>query len=116
MTKKDDKLVEALIKAEIPRNAARCIVHIIDSKGIMSKDLEKKTGLRQPEVSIAMRYLIGRKWIKIKHIKKKGKGRPIHEYTLSLSKSKLISAIEKDQEKKIKDISKNINLLKSLLK
>ena len=47
-----------------------------------SIDLERGTGLRQPEVSIAMRQLKPLDWIDENEEKKPGKGRPNKVYSL----------------------------------
>ncbi len=68
-----------------------------------SSDLERITGLRQPEVSIAMKQLKEYDWINEKEEKKPGKGRPYRIYSLKVKFNDIITQIEKQKEKAIAD-------------
>ena len=115
MARKNPEIIYALIKAGIPKNAAKCLVVVVQSKKVKSQELEKATSLRQPEVSIAIRYLRKRGWISTDSQKKKGKGRPIHIYKLAKPVTKIAQDINKKQEATIKDIQKNIAIVKNVL-
>ena len=115
MARKNSEIIDALIKAGIPRNAAYCLLEIVKSGKVRSRGLEKATGLRQPEVSIAIRYLRKRGWISTDSQKKKGKGRPIHIYKLTKPVAKIANDINKDQKVQIKDIQKDIAIVKNVL-
>jgi predicted transcriptional regulator len=53
------------------------------------------TRLRQPEVSIAMRYLLKNNWIEVGEEKKSnGKGRPTKLYSLRVPVNQIINVIE----------------------
>jgi predicted transcriptional regulator len=109
------KLVGALLIAGLPKNVAKSLVYIIKKGEVKSIEIERETRLRQPEVSIAMQYLRKRGWIAKSDIKKEGKGRPVHSYTLSISTKELISILKKDEEHRIKEIKDNLDKLKILL-
>jgi predicted transcriptional regulator len=54
------------------------------------------TSLRQPEVSIAIRYLLKNNWIEVsEENKSKGKGRPIKLYSLMVPINQIIDVIQK---------------------
>ncbi len=112
-TKEDEKLAEVLQRAGLPRNVARTLVYMKRRDEVKSIEIEKNTDLRQPEVSIAMKYLREKGWITKRDIKKEGKGRPVHGYRLAKPFPKIIAEIEKEQEGEIKKIEKLINELKS---
>jgi predicted transcriptional regulator len=57
LDEKDQELIEALKGLGVRRNAANIIVHLKDIDEATTRDIEKGCGLRQPEVSIAMRTL-----------------------------------------------------------
>ncbi len=113
-TKEDEKLAEVLQRAGLPRNVARTLVYMKKRDEVKSIEIEKNTDLRQPEVSIAMKYLREKGWITKRDIKKEGKGRPVHGYRLAKPFPKIIAEIEKDLEGEIKKIEKLIKELESL--
>ncbi len=112
-TKEDMELSELLQRAGLPRNVARTLVFMKSREEVKSIDIEKNTELRQPEVSIAMKYLRERGWIKKRDIKKEGKGRPIHGYKLAKPFSKIIEEIEREIRREIGEKEKLIKDLKS---
>ena len=73
------------------------------------------SGLRQPEVSVAMRYLRENNWIDIREEKKsKGKGRPVKLYRLTVPMDYIVSKIEEDIVAESKIVFKNIERLKHI--
>jgi predicted transcriptional regulator len=78
----DLELIEALEAVGVRRNVATIIVYLKDLEEATSRDIEKGSGLRQPEVSIAMNKLRERGWIAERDIKREGKGRPMKMYRL----------------------------------
>ncbi len=56
--------------------AAMALAYLQDTNSATSTDLERAAGLRQPEVSLAMKQLMERGWITEREEKKAGKGRP----------------------------------------
>ena len=116
MTKKSSKLVGCLIKAGLPKNAAKSLAVVLDSSTIRAVDIERVTDLRQPEVSIAMQDLRNRGWINKKDIKKEGKGRPTHSYSLAIPAKEIFNEISKAEEKRINEAKDNLSTLKTLLK
>ncbi len=113
-TRDDEKLAEVLQRAGLPRNVARTLAYMRKRDEVKSVEIEKSTDLRQPEVSIAMKYLREKGWIVKRDIKKEGKGRPVHGYKLSKPFPKIVEEIEKELQKKISHVEKLIKELKSL--
>ncbi len=70
-----------------------CFVELDESK---SDERETVTGFRQPEVSIAMRWLKERDWVK-RQEKKVGKGRPYKAYLLKFGFNDIIAQLENQQ-------------------
>ena len=54
----DEEMAEILISSGLSRPVARTLAYLQKVDTATSIDLERGTGLRQPEVSIAMRQLI----------------------------------------------------------
>src|SRR3972149_4367129 len=77
-----------------------------------SVEIEKATGLRQPEVSVAMQELRRRKWVDKRDIKKEGKGRPVHSYSLAFSFDDIVDEIAREEKRKIEEIQVTVRQLK----
>ncbi len=116
LTKKDEAIINHLVKAGISKNMAKTLAVLADGKETISVRIEGITALRQPEVSIVMQELRKRKWVKKRDIKKEGKGRPVHAYQLAVPFKKIVSLIENEERKKIKEIESNLDQLKKLVK
>ena len=69
----DEELAEILISFGQSRPVARTLAYLQKVDTATSIDLERGTGLRQPEVSIAMRQLNPFDWIEENEEKKPGK-------------------------------------------
>ncbi len=73
------------------------------------------SGLRQPEVSIAMRYLRENDWVQMREEKKnQGKGRPIKLYRLTVPMEKIINRIEENVLAESRVVLQNIERLKNI--
>ncbi|GGM74804.1 ArsR family transcriptional regulator [Thermogymnomonas acidicola] len=113
LTEQDERLVKYLMTSDIPRSVAYTLVYIRDKGEITSVEIERETGLRQPEVSIAMQWLRRKGWINKRNMKKEGKGRPIHGYKLSKDFNEILEEIIQEQTNKINEINATINQLRS---
>ena len=110
------KLAKFLILSDIPRSVAYTLVYIRDKGEITSVEIERETGLRQPEVSIAMQWLRRKGWINKRNMKKEGKGRPIHGYKLSKEFNEILEEIIQDLTAEIGEINSKIDQLKAFKK
>jgi predicted transcriptional regulator len=113
-TEKDQRLISALIKACIPKNVAKTLVYLAIKNEATSQEIETFTGLRQPEVSIAVQELRKRNWVTKRDWKKEGKGRPVHYYRLAIPFSKIIEQIEESEKERAKDLLGNVELIKTM--
>src|SRR5659263_199994 len=75
---------------------------------------ERATGLRQPEVSIAMRQLTPFDWVNESEENKPGKGRPNKVYSLKVGFKDIIAHLEKQQKKAHEEAQARIKRLKEL--
>ena len=114
LTKKDETLVELLMRTGLSKNIAKTLVFLRKKEETTSVEIESATSLRQPEVSIAMQELRRRKWVTKRDIKKEGKGRPIHAYRLAIPFEKIVEMMEKEERKRIEKIESNIYQLRQL--
>jgi predicted transcriptional regulator len=111
----DEELSEILKYSGLSRPVARTLAYLQKVDTATSIDLERGTGLRQPEVSIAMRQLNPFDWIDESEEKKPGKGRPNKVYSLKVRFKDIIAHIEKEQKKTADEAQVNIERLKELV-
>jgi predicted transcriptional regulator len=90
------------------RNVASLITYLKEVKEGSSWDIETATGMRQPEVSIAMRTLREKGWVAESEIKRDRKGRPQKIYAL---KSTIDEIIEYYEAKKSQEAAQNIEAI-----
>jgi len=111
----DEELSEILISSGLSRPVAKTLAYLKKVDTATSVDLERGTGLRQPEVSIAMRQLNPLDWIEEIEEKKPDKGRPNKVYSLKVGFKDIIAHLEKEQNKTIDDGMASIKRLKELV-
>jgi predicted transcriptional regulator len=94
-TDKEEEFVNLLIDIGIKKNVAKSLVFLANTSEATSREIERGTDLRQPEVSIAMKYLMDQGWIKDRERTSENKGRPQKNYSLAVPFKEIIAAIEK---------------------
>ena len=114
ISKNEEELIDRLIKAGLQKNVAKTLVYIAGEEETKSREIESDMRLRQPEVSISMQIIRERGWVTKRDIKKEGKGRPVHAYSLRKDFEEIISEIEEEQRQKIEEIEDNLNKIKEL--
>jgi len=109
------EMVELLRKLNVSRPVALTLACLSKGEEISSQCIEMVSGLRQPEVSIAMRYLRENDWVDMREEKKnQGKGRPIKLYKLTVQMETIINTIEENIMAESKAVLQNIERLKNL--
>jgi predicted transcriptional regulator len=99
----------------MPKNLAKTLMYISQVEECRSADVEQGADLRQPEVSVAMQELRRRGWAKKRDIKKKGKGRPVHLYTLTQDLPGILKSFEKEKMKEVENIKQDLSQLNRLV-
>jgi predicted transcriptional regulator len=113
--KKMAETLEALSSAGMPKGIARTLAFLTTAPDwATSKDIEKGTNLRQPEVSIAVRDLFSRGWVARDTLKRESKGRPICIYKMEVDLSKVYKSIEASEREKIDAIEANLKKVRDL--
>lgn len=115
-TEREEEFVNLLIEIGMRRTVAKVLVFLANIEEATSRDIERGTDLRQPEVSIAMNYMYERDWLKSRESKAMSKGRPVKIYTLAKPIIKIMDNIEQEKKeearhrlelvKKLRDYSK----------
>ncbi|KQC08325.1 MAG: ArsR family transcriptional regulator [Methanolinea sp. SDB] len=96
-TPREEEFANLLIKVGMKRNVAKVLVFLAHTPEATSRDIERGTDLRQPEVSIAMAALIDQKWVENRESKAENKGRPVKIYRLSQPIGDIMDSIEKEK-------------------
>ncbi|HUU75918.1 MAG TPA: MarR family transcriptional regulator [Methanoregulaceae archaeon] len=97
-TPKEEEFANLLIKIGMKRNVAKVLVYLAHTPEATSRDIERGTDLRQPEVSIAMAAMIEQKWVENRESKAENKGRPVKIYRLAMPISEIMDVIEKEKQ------------------
>lgn len=113
-SKRDEVLVELLMGTGMQKNIAMTLAFMRKKEETTSLEVEASTGLRQPEVSLAVQELRRRKWIIKRDLKKESKGRPLHIYKLALPFVRIVETLEKEERKRVEHIESNIEQLKAM--
>ena len=87
LDEKDKTIAELLVGMGMSINLAKTILYVSQVDECTSRDVERGTGIRQPEVSVATQEIRRRGWMKKYDRKKVGKGRPVHVYTTTIGLS-----------------------------
>jgi predicted transcriptional regulator len=111
---KDLEFIEALQNLGVNQNVAKLITYLKDVDEGSSRDIEMATGMRQPEVSIAMGTLRTMKWISERDIKSPGKGRPTGIYSLRTTIEEIIEHYEAEKKQESTQTIEAIQRLKEL--
>jgi len=102
-TEKEEEFTELLMGLGLKRNVAKVLVYLANTKESTSRDIERGTDLRQPEVSIAMRFLTTEvNWVKSRESRAESKGRPVKIYELARPITEIMDSIEKDKKREAK--------------
>ena len=113
LDEKDEEIASTLISLSMSRPVARTLSYLQNGNEITSIELERGTGLRQPEVSIAMKELEERGWISEREEKKPGKGRPNKVYSLKVGFDEIVADLENQQKKAVDEAQAKIERLRN---
>jgi predicted transcriptional regulator len=109
------EMIELFRKINLSRPIAHTLAFLAKGREISSQNIEMLSGLRQPEVSLAMRYLQKNNWIEFREEKKsKGKGRPVKMYRLTVPLNQIIGKLEEAIIAENRQVLGNIELLKKI--
>lgn len=98
----EPQIVKLLMANGLRRTEARTLAcWNEDDDELTQLDVENMAGLRQPEVSMAVRELRRRGWIATSHVPKEGKGRPMHLYRLAMPMRDIVREIVRERNREI---------------
>ena len=111
---RDSGFILGLESLGMKRTVACVITFLKDRNERSSRDIEVATGLRQPEVSIAMQTLRENGWLTEHEIKSSGKGRPLKIYALRATIDEIINYCEAEKSRESVRAMESIQRLKEL--
>jgi len=114
-TQREEEFAELLTKIGIKRNVSKVLVYLANTPEATSRDIERGTDLRQPEVSIAMATMMEQKWVESRENKAENKGRPVKIYKLALPINEIMDGIESDKKAEANNQLKMIRQLRDYI-
>src|SRR5208337_2548960 len=99
-TEKEEEFANLLIETGTKKNVAKVLVFLANIPEATSRVIERGTDLRQPEVSIAMHYMVEHGWMKSRETKAEKQGRPVKIYELAIPITDIMDSIEKENKEK----------------
>ena len=98
MGEHEHEIAELLQGLGLSKIVSRTIACLASTTEMTSRTLEAAAGIRQPEVSAAMRVLRANDWISEREEKKKiGKGRPVKVYKLGVPLRQIVELLESNK-------------------
>ncbi len=110
----EEVITNLLVNIGLKRNMAKTLVYLANVDEAISRRVEMGAGLRQPEVSIAMRELRDKGWIDEWEKKKEGKGRPLKCYKLAIKLNDIIDFLEEEKRREARQDEERIERLRYL--
>ncbi|HIE31187.1 MAG TPA: transcriptional regulator [Methanosarcinales archaeon] len=98
MGEREHEISELLQSLELSKIVSRTVACLANTDEMTSRQIEAAAGIRQPEVSAAMRVLRTKEWVVEREEKKKlGKGRPVKVYRLDATLREIVEALEEER-------------------
>lgn len=117
LTEEDRKAADIFVKLGMPKNLAKTLLYLSNVDECYSTDIESGAGLRQPEVSLAIKELENRGLIdKRVHKRTDGKGRPNDLYSLKVPITEVLKEFEEEKIEEINEVTNSLARLRGLIK
>jgi predicted transcriptional regulator len=110
----DFEFIRGLQNLGMNRNVASLVTYLKEVTEGSSRDIEIATGMRQPEVSIAMQTMRAMNWVAEHEVKGDGKGRPMKFYALRSTIDEIIGYYEAKKSQEAAQTMEAIQRLKEL--
>ena len=115
-TETEEEFANLFIVIGIKKNIARALVFLAGTPEATSRAIERGTDMRQPEISIAMKYLMNQGWITSHESPSEYKGRPIKVYKLAKPLDEIINFIETEKKTGAKNKLALVRKLKNYIR
>jgi len=101
-TEKEEEFIGLLTSIGTQKNVAKMLVYLAKLKRATSRDIERGADLRQPEVSVAMKYMMKRGWVEVREIPSEKMGRPVKLWNLKLPFAKILDIIGNEKQNELR--------------
>ncbi|HOT07841.1 MAG: hypothetical protein A4E45_00421 [Methanosaeta sp. PtaB.Bin039] len=112
---RDMQVVEILRSLGVPRKVSNMLAYLANVEEATSRDIERGSELRQPEVSIALRMLRKNNWIEERICKNDCTGRPMKVYRLKTPIEQILHHYEQEKIREANMAMEKIEKLRVLL-
>lgn len=113
-TETEAEFINLLARIGTPKSAAKTLVYLAKMPEATARNIELGADLRQPEVSVAMKYLVGKGWVDCHEVPQK-KGRPIKIWSLTNPFEKILDSIRREKEGELKSRLEMIRRVRSFV-
>ncbi len=115
MGDREHEISDLLQSLELSKIVSKTVACLANTAEMTSRELEAAAGIRQPEVSAAMRVLRAKDWVVEREEKKKlGKGRPVKVYRLNIMLRDIVETLEKEKISFEKEMLSDLGRLREL--
>ena len=97
-TEKEEEFAHVLVSIGTRKNVASVLVFLANTSEATSLAIERGTDLRQPEVSLALKFMADHGWIEARESKSERMGRPMKIYKLAKPITAILKSIEKEKK------------------
>lgn len=104
-------IVEMLENIGVSTNVAYVLVSLHEGGKLSSKELQLACGLRQPEISVAMKELLNEDMVRCAAQNEGGRGRPCHRYSLNGGLFTVIKPFIDDAESRLNKLTVDLERL-----
>lgn len=104
-------IVEMLENIGVSTNVAYVLVSLHEGGNLSSKELQSVCGLRQPEISMAMKELLNEEMVRCEAQNEGGRGRPSHRYSLNGELFTVIKPFIDDAESRLNQLTIDLERL-----
>lgn len=111
---RDLAMVELLVQLGLARNPAQVLVFLAQVDEALSQQIEQGAGMRQPEVSVAVRELRRRGWVAKRDVPTEGKGRPMHCYRLEVPFGRVVDRLEEQVRAQAREALERVERLRGM--
>jgi predicted transcriptional regulator len=95
----EEELARRLVRVGARPNVARILVYLARNAVATAVEIERGSGMRQPDVSAALKYPLQLGWIKTGRTLSSKSGRTVNEYALAKPITEIMGAIESEKRK-----------------
>lgn len=115
LDERDEEVVDHLVELGVGRNPAKVLVYLFQVEEAVSRQLEQGAGMRQPEVSVAVRRLRREGWVEKRDVRTEGKGRPMHCYRLAVAFGEVLDALEERERARAREALARIEEVRGMV-